>query len=66
MNPGISHDRSEESPEAKARWFRSLSMEQRLAMFAEFYNLALQLNPDIVRRKDVPAPSRRIQVLELP
>jgi hypothetical protein len=60
----ISHDRDEETPEAKARWFQSLTMEQRLAHFAEFYNLALQLNPDIVSLKDVPPPSARVRIHE--
>jgi len=63
---GISHDRNEESLKAKSRWFRSLTEEQRMAIFAEQYDMAFQLNPDIARRKDVPAPSDRVQVLELP
>lgn len=62
----ISHDREEETPQAKARWFQTLTMEERLAHFAAYYDLALQLNPDILKRKDVPPPSERVQVLELP
>lgn len=66
MDGSISHNWSEETIEAKARWFRTLTPEQRLAIWLEFYDVALQLNPDILKRKDVPAPSARVQVLELP
>jgi hypothetical protein len=31
--PSISHDRQEETPEAKALWFRSLSITERMEMF---------------------------------
>ncbi len=62
----ISHDRDDETPEAKARWFATLTMEQRLACFAEFYDLALSLNPGILMAKDVPPPSERVQVLQRP
>jgi len=62
----VSHNRDDESLEAKARWFQSLTMSERLAAFAEFYNLALALNPDLVRLKDVPAPSACVRVLERP
>ena len=33
-NPSISHDRQEETPEAKARWFQSLSMSERMDLLA--------------------------------
>ena len=62
----ISHDRAEETLEAKARWFSTLTMEQRLAQFAEYYDLALRLNPGILNANDVPAPSERVQIIERP
>lgn len=65
MNP-ISHDREDETLRAKVRWFRTLTPEQRLAHFAEFYTLALTLNPDIADRKDVRPPSERVQIIERP
>ena len=61
----ISHDCGDETPEAKARWFATLTMEQRLACFAEFYDLALSLNPDLPWSKPLPEPSDRVQVLDL-
>lgn len=65
MNP-ISHDREDESLRAKVRWFRTLTKAQRLAHFAEFYTLALTLNPEIADRKDVRPPSERVQIIERP
>jgi hypothetical protein len=45
MNGSFSHDRSEETPESKARWFQSLTMEERLAVFIDAFRLSLALNP---------------------
>lgn len=61
----ISHDREEESPEAKARWFRSLSMEERLLHFDEFTEMLLALDPDLMRKKDAQPVPGRIRVLSL-
>jgi len=32
--PKISQDRGEETPEAKARWFQSLPLEERMRLLA--------------------------------
>ena len=63
--PSISHDRSEESLEAKARWFQSLSLEERMDLLCEFTDLMLALNPDIARQKDAQPVEGRVLVLEL-
>ena len=63
---GISHSFEEESVEAKARWFRSLSPEQRMAMLAEWTELVLQNNPGLIGVKDAIAVEGRVRVLELP
>jgi hypothetical protein len=63
MKPSISHDRNEESLEAKARWFQALTMDERMDVFCEFYELALALNPRIVDMKDAQPVKGRIQVL---
>ena len=52
MKPSISYDRSEETPEAKARWFQSLSLEERMDMLCAFTDLILTVNPRIVEAKD--------------
>lgn len=44
----ISHDRSDESPESKARWFQSLSLAERMDMLCFFTDLILDNNPKIV------------------
>ncbi len=65
MEFGISHDWSEESLEAKARWFRSLSLEERMQFLCEMTDLILRNNPrvaDLDRAEPTPG---RIQVLEL-
>ena len=59
----ISHDRSEETPEAKARWFRSLSVEERMRIFCEYYDLAMAMNPHIAEKKHATPPQGRICIL---
>jgi len=59
----ISHDRSEESIEAKARWFQSLTIEQRAEILCQFTDLILSVNPKILEKKDVKPIPGRIQVL---
>jgi len=63
---GVSHDRADESPEAKARWFQSLPLSERMEIFCEFTELALALNPSLAEKKDAPAPSEGVRVLRLP
>ncbi len=62
----VSHDRSDESLEAKARWFRSLTLEDRMQLLCEFTDMVLENNPQVVevgRAQSIPG---RILVLELP
>lgn len=60
----ISHDLREESPEAKARWFQSLSLSERMDLLCAFTDLILSLNPKIVDRKqDAQPASGRVLVL---
>ena len=63
MNGSISHDRSEETPEAKARWFQSLSLAERMELLCAFTDLALAVNPDLPSFKDAQSTPRRIQIL---
>jgi hypothetical protein len=59
----ISHDHNEESMEAKAHWFQSLSIEQRAENLCLFTDLILAVNPKILEKKDVKLIEGRIQVL---
>ena len=61
----ISHDWQEETLEAKARWFQSLSLEERMDVFVAFTNLILENNPEMARRKPLPPSSDRVQIISL-
>lgn len=63
MTKSISHDRSQESLEAKASWFQSLSLEERMDLFVAFTNLILENNPDIVKQKYVRPASDSVRVI---
>jgi hypothetical protein len=60
----ISHDPAEETPEAKARWFGSLSVEERMDLLCEFTDLALDAQPSLVNHRHAQSTSGRIRVLE--
>jgi hypothetical protein len=63
MNTKISHNRDDESIEAKVEWFRSLSIEERMDLLCCYTDLALTLNPEILEKKDDQPFNRRIQIL---
>ena len=64
--PPVSHSREEETPEAKARWFQSLSLPERMELLCLFTDLAMAANPRIAERKDAQPVAGRIRVLGLP
>ncbi len=51
MDKEVSHIREEETIEAKTRWFRSLSLSERMEMLCTFTDLALSINPGIVEKR---------------
>ena len=59
----ISHDRKDETIEAKVRWFRSLSLAERMEMLCTFTDLALELNPKLPDKKYAQPTKRRVQIL---
>ena len=63
MEGSLSHDRSEETPEGKARWFQSLTMEERLAVFMDAFRLSLAINPGIMKVKDARPLREGVQIL---
>lgn len=63
MNTKISHNRDDESIEAKVEWFRSLSIAERMDLLCCYTDLALTLNPEILEKKDDQPFNRRIQVI---
>lgn len=62
----VSHDRRQETIDAKVRWFCSLSVADRMEILCEVTDLALSANPDLPRRKDAQSPARSIQVISAP
>ncbi|HST53727.1 MAG TPA: hypothetical protein VLJ61_17090 [Pyrinomonadaceae bacterium] len=63
METTISHDLAEETPEAKARWFQSLSLSERMDLLCVFTDLVLENNPMILERKDAKPIAGRVRVL---
>jgi hypothetical protein len=68
MQFGVSHDRSEEDIMAKAAWFQSLPLEERMALLCEYTDLILENNPGLAHqaKPDDPPPSERIRIVSLP
>lgn len=64
--PPISHDCSAESLEEKARWFRSLSLQERMDYLCEITELILENNPQTARVKHFESALGRVQILTLP
>jgi hypothetical protein len=59
----VSHDWAEETPEAKAQWFRSLRMADRMQLLCELTDLALAINPSLPEKNRAQSTPGRIQVL---
>lgn len=61
--PSISHDRQDETPEAKARWFQSLTLTERMELLCSFTELLLAANPELVEKRDAQPIEGRVRVL---
>lgn len=48
MLKSVSHDRAEETMEAKVRWFQTLSVEERLEYLCALAELALAVRPHLM------------------
>ncbi|MBI1297310.1 hypothetical protein GC175_20390 [bacterium] len=59
----VSHDFAEETQEAKARWFQSLSLTERMDMLCMFTDMILSVNSQIVDQKDAKPVTGRVLVL---
>ena len=65
MNLTVSHNRDDESLEAKARWFQALSLEERMDILCELTDLVLENNPQMAEVERAQSSSGRIQVLSV-
>lgn len=63
MNNKISHDRNDESIEAKVLWFRSLSLSERMDLLCDFTDFALELNPRLPEIKYAQQTKERVQII---
>ena len=59
----VSHDFEEETLEAKARWFQSLSMTERMDVLCMFTDMILEVNPKIMEQKDAEPVAGRVLVV---
>lgn len=66
MHKAVVHDRREETPAAKAAWFQSLTLEERMELLCEFTDLILENNPHIAEGKHAQPVEGRICILAKP
>lgn len=60
----ISHNIQDESLIAKAKWFQSLSLTERMDLLCSFTDLILQNNPKVIEKKKHVKPTwGRFQIL---
>ena len=59
----IFHSRDAESAIAKARWFQSLSLPERMDIFTAYTDLILDINPKIMELKRAEPVEGRIRVV---
>lgn len=65
MQISVSHDRQEETPEAKARWFKSLTLADRMEFLCAMTDLILENNPRLLHKKNAQSSAGRICVLTI-
>ena len=63
MRQAVLHNRQQETIEAKTRWFRSLSVTERMDIFCSITDLALSANPKLKDRVHAQPTTGRVQVL---
>lgn len=66
MKKTVSHDRTEETIEAKARWFQSLTLDERMQLLCSYTDMILSINPKIVEKRDAHPITGRVRVLSKP
>lgn len=63
MDKRISHDRKEETMEAKARWFQSLTLDERIELLCQYTDMILEVNPKVMEKKDAQPVRGRVLVI---
>ena len=62
-NPYISHSWQDESLESKARWYRSLSMPDRMQVFCDLTDLVLSVQPRIQDKRHAQSAQGRVRII---
>lgn len=63
MLRSISHDRADESMAAKARWFQTLSTEERLEFLCELVDMALEVRPQLAEPADATSAEGSLRIV---
>lgn len=63
MKLDVTHSFEGETSQEKARWFQSLSLKERMEIFANFTDLILEINPKIVEKKDAQPVEGRVLIV---
>ena len=63
---GVHHGWDYETPEAKARWFQSLPLQERMDVFCELTELILSVNPRLMELKNAQPLPKGVRLLRLP
>jgi hypothetical protein len=63
MESSVAHSREEETIEAKARWFQSLPLAERMEMLVDFTDLALEVNPHLADAKDAQPAHSAVRIV---
>lgn len=66
MDRTVLHEWNEETPEAKALWFQSLSVQERMEMLDAFTDMILELNPELAERKHAQPSTGSILIVSKP
>jgi len=53
-----------QTPEAKARWFQSLTLQERMDLLCAFTDLALSRNPRLGLDRHAQSTTGRVRVIE--
>lgn len=65
MKQHISHDFTDESLDAKARWFQTLTLSERMDLLCELTDLVLENNPNVVKVGRAQSSTERLQILSI-
>ena len=63
---GVHHGWEHETIEAKARWFQSLSAEDRLDLLWEFMEMIRSASPSLLEKRNAEQSAKGVRILRLP